>query len=127
LGGQSGTPGVFDRLSECRPERKTCRVLGNENAGRPFADFSENSEKSGADREAAKGAAAEIGRKRAVKRNDGDMIGYFNDKLPEEDKIQFTCVEIEKERGVDILLKKNGISTVFPYPACMYFPLFFSI
>ena len=33
---------------------------------------------------------------------DEDIIGYFNDELPDEDKIQFECLEIEIERGVDI-------------------------
>lgn len=46
---------------------------------------------------------------------DDSIIKYFNDELPDEDKIQFECVEIEKERGVDIFLHKNGISTAIPY------------
>ncbi len=46
---------------------------------------------------------------------DESIIEYFNDTLPEEDKIQFECAETEKERGVDILLKKNGVVTVIPY------------
>ena len=46
---------------------------------------------------------------------DDSIIKYFNDELPDEDKIQFECVEIEKERGVDISLHKNGISTAIPY------------
>lgn len=44
-----------------------------------------------------------------------DIIRYFNEKLPDEAKIDFECVEIEKERGIDIILKKNGISTPIPY------------
>lgn len=46
---------------------------------------------------------------------DESIIEYFNKKLPDEDKIQFECVETEKERGVDIFLQKNGISTAIPY------------
>lgn len=46
---------------------------------------------------------------------DDSIIKYFNNKLPDEDKIQFECVEIEKERGVDIFLHKNGVSTAIPY------------
>lgn len=46
---------------------------------------------------------------------DESIIEYFNEKLPDEDKIRFTCVEIEKERGVDIILEKEGISKVIPY------------
>ena len=46
---------------------------------------------------------------------DDSIIKYFNDKLPDEDKIQFECIETEKERGVDIFLHKNGISTAIPY------------
>lgn len=49
-------------------------------------------------------------------REDDEAIPrYFNEKLTEEDKIQFECVETEKERGVDILLNKNGICTPIPY------------
>ena len=40
---------------------------------------------------------------------DESIIKYINEKLPEEDKVKFTCVEIEKERDVDIILKKNSI------------------
>lgn len=46
---------------------------------------------------------------------DDSIIKYFNDKLPDEDKIQFECIETEKERGVDIFLHKNGVSTAIPY------------
>lgn len=46
---------------------------------------------------------------------DDSIIRYFNDELPDEDKIQFECVETEKERGVDIFLHKNGVSTAIPY------------
>ena len=46
---------------------------------------------------------------------DESIIKYINEKLPEEDKVKFTCVEIEKERDVDIILEKNGISTAIPY------------
>lgn len=46
---------------------------------------------------------------------DEDIIQYFNEKLPDEDKIEYECVEIDKKRGVDILLKKNGVETAIPY------------
>lgn len=46
---------------------------------------------------------------------DDSIIKYFNKVLPNEDQIQFECVEIEKERGVDIFLHKNGIRTAIPY------------
>ena len=46
---------------------------------------------------------------------DESIIEYFNKKLPDEDKIQFECVETEKERGVDIFMKKNGVSAPIPY------------
>ena len=46
---------------------------------------------------------------------DDSIIKYFNDKLPDEDKIQFECVEIEKEREIDIFLCKNGVKTAIPY------------
>lgn len=46
---------------------------------------------------------------------DESIIKYINEKLSEEDKVKFTCVEIEKERDVDIILEKNGISTAIPY------------
>lgn len=38
---------------------------------------------------------------------DESIIKYINEKLPEEDKVKFTCVEIEKERDVDIILEKK--------------------
>ena len=46
---------------------------------------------------------------------DESIIRYFNKKLPDEDKVLFECVKIEKARGVDILLKKDGVSTAIPY------------
>lgn len=46
---------------------------------------------------------------------DESIIRYFNERLPDEDKVLFECVKIEKARGVDILLKKNGVSTAIPY------------
>lgn len=46
---------------------------------------------------------------------DESIIKYFNEKLPSEDKVKFICVETAKERGVDIILEKNGISTAIPY------------
>lgn len=46
---------------------------------------------------------------------DESIIKYINERLPEEDKVKFTCVEIEKERDVDIILEK----TVFPQQSLM--------
>lgn len=46
---------------------------------------------------------------------DESIIQYFNEKLPDEDKIQFECVEIENERGIDILLKKGDGTRKIPY------------
>ncbi len=46
---------------------------------------------------------------------DDSVIRYFNKKLPDVDKIIFTCTKIEKERGIDIILEKDGISTTIPY------------
>lgn len=46
---------------------------------------------------------------------DEDMIRYFNEKLPAADKIDFECAETEKERGVDIILKKGGACMPVPY------------
>ena len=46
---------------------------------------------------------------------DESIINYFNEKLPDADKIQFECAETEKERGVDIFMKKNGVSAPIPY------------
>ena len=33
------------------------------------------------------------------------IIEYFNKKLPDDDKIKFRCVEIDKERDIDIILE----------------------
>ena len=41
------------------------------------------------------------------------IIQYFNEKLPDEDKISFECVDIDKKRGVDILLKKKVLKHQF--------------
>ncbi|CDC29673.1 putative uncharacterized protein [Firmicutes bacterium CAG:466] len=46
---------------------------------------------------------------------DESIIKYINEKLPDEDKAKFSCVEIEKERDIDIILEKDGISTTIPY------------
>lgn len=46
---------------------------------------------------------------------DESIIEYFNEKLPYKDKIDFQCVEIEKERGFDIVLKKDKVQTQIPY------------
>ena len=46
---------------------------------------------------------------------DESIIKYFNDKLPDKDKVLFKCIEIEKERGIDIVLEKDSISTAIPY------------
>lgn len=46
---------------------------------------------------------------------DEDIICYFNERLPDEAKIDFEYVEIEKERGIDIILTKDGVKTPIPY------------
>lgn len=46
---------------------------------------------------------------------DDSIINYFNKKLPDEDKIQFECAESEKGRGIDIFLRKDGVSRAVPY------------
>ncbi len=46
---------------------------------------------------------------------DEDIIRYFNEKLPDGDKIDFVCKDSDKERGVDIILKKNGACMPIPY------------
>ena len=46
---------------------------------------------------------------------DEDIPRYMNEVLPEEAQIDYQYVEIEKERGVDIILKKNGVSKSIPY------------
>lgn len=46
---------------------------------------------------------------------DESVILYFNDELPEKDKIRFECVEIDKERGLDIILEKDGVKRPIPY------------
>ncbi len=46
---------------------------------------------------------------------DESIIRYFNEKLPAEDQIQFACVETEKEREIDILLKKEDTIKKIPY------------
>ena len=43
------------------------------------------------------------------------VIKYFNNQLPQEDKIRFECIKSEKERGIDLVLQKNGIRTLIPY------------
>ena len=43
------------------------------------------------------------------------IIEYFNKKLPDDDKIKFRCVEIDKERDIDIILEKDGLDIVVPY------------
>ena len=45
--------------------------------------------------------------------DDESIIEYFNEKLPLEDNIQHECVEIEKERGIDIILKKMALLRKF--------------
>ena len=46
---------------------------------------------------------------------DEDILCYCNEKLPDTAKIDFACVDTDKKRGIDILLKKNGSSTAIPY------------
>ena len=46
---------------------------------------------------------------------DESIIEYFNDELPEKDKIRFECADSDKERGVDIILEKDGVKRPIPY------------
>lgn len=46
---------------------------------------------------------------------DEDIIRYFNEKLPDKDKIIFECVKTEKDLDIDIILKKNNTSIAIPY------------
>lgn len=46
---------------------------------------------------------------------DESIIRYFNNKLPDADKIQFKCIEIEKKREIDIILKKDNFTITIPY------------
>lgn len=46
---------------------------------------------------------------------DESIIKYFNEKLPDEDKIVFRCVKTDKERDIDIILEKNDVSSAIPY------------
>lgn len=47
--------------------------------------------------------------------DDNAIIRYVNKHLSDADKIQFECVDSEKERGIDILLKKEGDCRAIPY------------
>lgn len=46
---------------------------------------------------------------------DEDIICYFNEKLPAGDKIDFACKDTDKERGVNIILKKGDACLPIPY------------
>ena len=46
---------------------------------------------------------------------DESVIKYFKDELPEKDKIRFECADSDKERGVDIILEKDGVKRPIPY------------
>ncbi len=43
------------------------------------------------------------------------IVKYFNACLPEKDKIGYECVDCDKPRGIDILLKGKGVDKAIPY------------
>ena len=48
---------------------------------------------------------------------DGAILGYLNDVLPEAAQIDYECTDSAEERGFDILLKKDGEAHAIPYAA----------
>ena len=46
---------------------------------------------------------------------DGDILGYLNDVLPEAAQIDYECMDSAEERGFDILLKVDGAAHAIPY------------
>lgn len=46
---------------------------------------------------------------------DADILEYFNEKLPNDAKIDYEFTNSESKRGFDIILKKHGKSLPIPY------------
>ena len=46
---------------------------------------------------------------------DEDIIRYLNEKIPAADQIDFECAGTDKARGIDLILKKDGIDLPVPY------------
>ncbi len=49
---------------------------------------------------------------------DEDILRYLNGQLADGEKIDFEVVPTDKERGVDIVLKKGGARFPIPYQDC---------
>jgi hypothetical protein len=47
--------------------------------------------------------------------DEGDIIQYFNDRLPESDQIKCEIIDIDKPRGVDIVLSSNDQKLKIPF------------
>lgn len=47
--------------------------------------------------------------------DEGDIIHYFNDQLPESHQIQCEIIEIDKPRGVDIVLSSGERTLTIPF------------
>ncbi|MDT0121987.1 hypothetical protein Q9R46_05000 [Paenibacillus sp. RRE4] len=47
--------------------------------------------------------------------DEGDIIQYFNDRLPESDQIKCEIIDIDKPRGVDIVLSSNDRKLKIPF------------
>ena len=47
--------------------------------------------------------------------DEGDIIQYFNGQLPESDQIKCEIIDIDKPRGVDIVLSSNDRKHTIPF------------
>ncbi|KAA8784354.1 glutathione reductase [Paenibacillus amylolyticus] len=47
--------------------------------------------------------------------DEGDVIHYFNDQLPEPHQIQCKIIQIDKPRGVDIVLSSDERTLTIPF------------
>lgn len=47
--------------------------------------------------------------------DEGDIIQYFNDQLPESDQITCEIIDIDKPRGVDIVLSSHDRKLTIPF------------
>ena len=46
---------------------------------------------------------------------DEDILEYFNEKLPDNSKIDYEFTDSPSKRGFDIILKKHGMRSPIPY------------
>ncbi len=44
-----------------------------------------------------------------------DVIHYFNDQLPESDPIKYKIIEIDKPRGIAIVLRSDSRELTIPF------------